>query len=42
MARYANLAERRISNVRGCGFDSLPCYSNNNMCRLGIGEPKWL
>ena len=26
MARYANPAERRISNVRGCGFDSLPCY----------------
>ena len=36
------LAERRISNVRGCGFDSLPCYSKNNMRRLGIGEPKWL
>ena len=35
------LAERRISNVRGCGFDSLPCYFNN-MRRLGIGEPQWL
>ncbi len=40
MARYANLVERRISNVRGCGFDSLPCYLNN-MRRLGIGEPTW-
>ena len=26
MARYANPAERRSSNLRGCGFDSLPCY----------------
>lgn len=26
LARCANPAERRISNVRGCGFDSLPCY----------------
>ncbi len=42
MARYANPAERRISNVRGCGFDSLPCYLINNMRRLGIGEPQWL
>lgn len=40
MARYANPAERRISNVRGCGFDSLPCYLN--MRRLGIGRPRWL
>jgi hypothetical protein len=40
-ARYANPAERRISNVRGCGFDSLPCYLKNNMRRLGIGEPTW-
>ena len=40
MARYANPAERRISNVRGCGFDSLPCYLND-MRRLGIGRPRW-
>ena len=42
MARYANPAERRISNVRGCGFDSLPCYLDSNMRRLGIGEPNGL
>ena len=26
MVRCANLVERRISNVRDCGFDSLPYY----------------
>ena len=41
MARYANLAERRISKVRGCGFNSLPCYLKQ-MRRLGIGEPNCL
>ena len=37
-ARYANLAERRISKVCGCGFDSLPCYLMMAQWTSGCGR----
>ena len=42
-ARYANWqSDEAQTFVTVCGFDSHPCYSMNNMRRLGIGEPQWL
>ncbi len=43
MARYANRkSDEAQTFVIVCGFDSHPCYLQQNMRRLGIGEPQWL